>query len=114
MDDAATLRVLSDIIGERSRQVAQFGEQHWPDGTAPGLGAWGRYGAWEDQANEARSATQRAAAKDSLTWRHILTEEVYEAFAENDPAKLRAELIQVAAVAVAWIEAIDRRTPKGS
>jgi hypothetical protein len=27
----------------------------------------------------------------------------------DDPEELRAELIQVAAVAVAWIEAIDRR-----
>lgn len=43
------------------------------------------------------------------TWRHILQEEVAEAFAELDPAPLREELIQVAAVAVAWIEAIDRR-----
>lgn len=29
--------------------------------------------------------------------------------AEKDPVNLRAELIQVAAVAVAWVEAIDRR-----
>lgn len=28
---------------------------------------------------------------------------------ETDPAKLRRELVQVCAVAVAWIEAIDRR-----
>ena len=32
-----------------------------------------------------------------------------KALAEVEPAKLREELIQVAAVAVAWIEAIDRR-----
>jgi len=37
------------------------------------------------------------------------------AIAERDPAKLRAELIQVAAVAVQWIQAIDRRmTSSGS
>jgi hypothetical protein len=35
---------------------------------------------------------------------------VAEALAEDDPTLLRAELIQVAAVAVAWVEAIDRRT----
>jgi hypothetical protein len=36
-------------------------------------------------------------------------EEVREAMAESDPAKLRVELVQVAAVSVAWIEALDRR-----
>jgi malonyl CoA-acyl carrier protein transacylase len=44
-----------------------------------------------------------------VTWEHILTEEHYEAMAEEDPTRLREELIQVAAVAVAWVEAIDRR-----
>ncbi len=44
-----------------------------------------------------------------VNWKTILLEEVAEAFAENDPATLRRELVQVAAVAAAWIEAIDRR-----
>jgi hypothetical protein len=39
----------------------------------------------------------------------IALEEVFEALVETDPAKLRDELLQVAAVAVAWVEAIDRR-----
>lgn len=45
-----------------------------------------------------------------MDWLHILREEVAEAFAETDPVALRGELVQVAAVAVAWAEAIDRRT----
>lgn len=36
-------------------------------------------------------------------------EEVYEALASETVEDLREELIQVAAVAVSWIEAIDRR-----
>jgi hypothetical protein len=52
------------------------------------------------------------AAEKTLKWVDILEEEVAEAAAESDPAKLRAELVQVAAVAVAWIEAIDRRAAK--
>ena len=36
-------------------------------------------------------------------------EEVAEAFAEADVRRLRAELVQCAAVAVKWVEAIDRR-----
>lgn len=43
------------------------------------------------------------------TWRDILAEEFNEALAESDPDRLRAELVQVAAVAVNWVEAIDRR-----
>lgn len=47
--------------------------------------------------------------KGIVTFRDILACEVAEAFAEEDPARLRAELIQVAAVAVQWVEAIDAR-----
>ena len=52
-----------------------------------------------------------AAQEGMLTWRHILAEEFWEVFANDDadPQSQRAELIQVAAVAVAAIEAIDRR-----
>ena len=45
-------------------------------------------------------------------WLAILHEETGEAatgILEGDEENLRAELVQVAAVAVAWVEAIDRR-----
>lgn len=44
-----------------------------------------------------------------LTWRDILREEVYAALVESDPGRQRAELIQVAAVAIAWVGALDRQ-----
>lgn len=93
---------LTEIAIERARQDAKWGEQNHPDGT----GGW-----WHEQTSAmlAREACQKAAADGTLTWAHVLREEVYEALAEHDPAKLRAELVQVAAVAVAWIEAIDQR-----
>jgi hypothetical protein len=59
--------------------------------------------------------------RHDFEWVSILTEEVGEAAAEANEANfhsgknrgdyslLRAELVQVAAVAVAWVEAIDRR-----
>ena len=50
-----------------------------------------------------------AAKSGTLTWRHILLEEVFEALAESDPAKLRTESIQSAAVIAAWVEDIDSR-----
>ncbi|HEX7993607.1 MAG TPA: hypothetical protein VF506_06760 [Streptosporangiaceae bacterium] len=93
--------VFIEIADERSRQDAKWGEQNHRDGTGgPTLRRW---------AEQDRAICQEAFRKGVGTWRHILVEEVSEALAEDDPAKLRVELIQVAAVAVAWIEAIDRR-----
>ena len=96
-----SLRVLSDVIAERQRQHARWGVQSHPDGTG-GLAAV-----------LAREAAQRECDQLSvatlLTWRAILAEEVAEAFAEVDQDRLREELVQVAAVAVQWIEALDRR-----
>jgi len=64
---------------------------------------------WRDRADAARRACERAAASGRLTWRHILFEEVAEALAEDDPALLRGELVQVGAVVAQWLQAIDHR-----
>lgn len=97
---AKTVNVLGDILRERVQQDAKWGEQNHPDGT-------GRDGD-ADMAKLDR-AKCKANAPDEDNWRDILQEEVSEAFAETHPSALRAELIQVAAVAAAWVEAIDRR-----
>lgn len=76
--------VLTEVRQERRNQDATWGEQNHEDG-------------W---------------------WMAILAEEVGEAaqetlrmhFGGKAPHDLREELIQVAAVAVAWVEALDRRT----
>lgn len=50
--------------------------------------------------------------QNGLLWNAILTEETGEAakeVLEMDNEKLRAELVQVAAVALNWIKALDRR-----
>jgi hypothetical protein len=57
----------------------------------------------------ARNSNDRAVREGTLTWTHILEEEVCEALAETDQERLREELVQVAAVACAWVECIDRR-----
>lgn len=92
--------VFEDVESERESQDAKWGEQNHPDGTSED---------YTFNAFIAKQGYKAASIHGQLTWRHILTEEFYEALAETDPVKLRAELIQVAAVAVAWIEAIDRR-----
>lgn len=104
-------RVLLEVADERGRQDQKWGEQNHPNGTGPaklpmpyGSGSWSASVA----AQNLTLITRCMAQIGQCTWLHILREEVFEAFAEDDPAKLRAELIQVAAVAVQWVEAIDR------
>ena len=101
--------VLADVAAERVRQDAKWGEQNHPDGTGISWVLDGGPNA-EDACETYRRITNEAADRGKLTWLDIALEEVAEAFAETDPAKLREELIQTAAVFVAWAEAIDRRT----
>lgn len=69
---------------------------------------------WIGPADMARAMCDDAHADGVCSWAHVLVEEcaeaVEEATAGNVPA-LRAELVQVAAVAQRWIETIDRRIP---
>jgi hypothetical protein len=102
---AAQEKIWVDILAERGRQDDKFGEQHHPDGTEDGIYQ-------TTVADNARTWCQITANTGSVTWRDILNEEIQEAFAEVAPAKLRAELIQSAAVLVAWVEDIDSRGGK--
>lgn len=101
-----TQAVTHEIRRERHRQDEQWGEQNHPD-DARFIEVGAEYVLFADYWKEINANRVRA---DDLAWDGILLEEVYEALAEiGDDEKLRAELIQVAAVAVAWVEAIDRR-----
>ena len=93
--------ILHEIDRERERQDKKWGVQNHPDGTSFVGYAYAR--------NQFRALCDYAHERGKQTWLNILQEEVYEAFAEEDPEKLEEELIQVAAVAVSWIEAIRRR-----
>lgn len=96
--------IAAEVVAERLNQIEQWGQQDHPS--------------YFDQngVREARKASERYHAindarvrEGSLTWDGILLEEVYEALSEVGETQRRAELIQVAAVALAEIEAIDRR-----
>jgi hypothetical protein len=95
------LSVLHDVGAERLRQDGKWGEQNHPDGTSARKYAGKR--------DFMRDLCNVRAARGTVSFLDILFEEVYEAAAEEDPVALREELLQVAAVAVAWIEAMDRR-----
>lgn len=95
--------VLREVLTERARQDAKWGEQNHPDGTG--------YAYLRDRSDIARRECDSEFAAGNGSWRLILREEYREALAAApDSPELREELIQVAAVAVAWVEAIDRRT----
>lgn len=106
---AATL-IFNDIAAERARQEAKFPDQHLPNGTGPDWPILGvPHNFWcGDAAETAKRLADTAAHHGTLTWHHVLNEEFREAAAEADPAKLRVELIQVAAVCVRWLEDLER------
>ena len=92
--------ILAQIIKERQRQDAKWGEQNLPikDNDPQ----------YVELAQFAKLKCDNALEDGTITWRHILQEEVAEAFAEDDPNKQAEELIQVAAVCVAMIEYLKR------
>jgi hypothetical protein len=112
--------VLDEIADERARQDAKWGEQNHPDLDPHDIGSVVRNeyafraDRWKEinarRAGDGCEVKYRDPAEACTAWDGVLLEEVYEALAEADPVKIRAELIQVAAVAVAWAEAIDRRS----
>ena len=95
--------IFEEIAAERKRQDEKWGEQNhiMCDAFITGFAT-----------DRARAFKNRNTINKSISWFSILMEEVYEAFAETDPAKQRTEMVQVAAVAVQIIEYLDRRIGK--
>lgn len=106
--------VLEEVFVECKGQLDKWGLQSHKDGTGPLRPSpmiWGDLDSvnYSEFANSTRKRTEEDFERGQGSWEHILTEEVFEAYAEEDEDALRAELVQVAAVAVSWINAIDRR-----
>lgn len=91
-------QIIADIITERRNQDAKF-PVSYPDGTGT------------DEARRAAELLKSICTDDyeagRCTFASVLAEEAAEALAEDDRVKLRAELVQVAAVCVKWIQTID-------
>lgn len=115
-------RVIADIVRERVAQEEKWGQQNHPNGTGgePGIEPFG-YGDAADLADWLAKPNPDGTVADFMrhrcevmfaqgdgTYEAILTEEWGEAVTEADPSKLRTELVQVAAVAAAWVEKLDR------
>ena len=113
--------ILIEVEGECVKQLEKWGVQNHADGTGGETMIFGRrfaHTARDLKALNDYRASGKGVEFDVITgeasackpaWSLILLEEVYEAVESDDVKSLRAELIQVAAVAASWIEAIDRR-----
>ena len=104
--------IFEEICAERQRQDEKFGEQR----NYPMLGVY--FDPFDHKKKQFpttaafKNALERSRERtktDMFGWLDILFEEVCEAFLETEPEKQREEMIQVAAVAVAIIEYLDRR-----
>jgi hypothetical protein len=107
----ATGLVLLQVANERRRQDERFGEQNRPWNTSqenvpPSVYLLGNGGL--KNGDDAKRWVEKMNAANDLGYVEILFEEIAEAFDETDIARVREELVQVAAVAVAAIESIDR------
>jgi len=105
------LDVLDDVRAERARQFAQYGtNDDLEDGTG---GSWlvpfTREGAAGIEKSLRRGYEAYETNHGTITWMHLVREEVAEAFAEQDPETLRAEVLQIAALCVSWVEKLDAR-----
>lgn len=98
------LEISAEVYEERIRQEKKFGVQDHPDGTGGEK--------FRELSDKKREANQKAFAEGRPLWRHILTEEFFEVIAEDDEDRLREELVQLIAVGVQWVQAIDRRRGK--
>lgn len=111
-----TRQVLAEVHAERIRQDELWGEQNHDFYTPTGRlhqpkHYAGRADSWKlINASRVKDFNAMGYPKDrNCAWDGILLEEVYEALGASTEDELRAELVQVAAVAVAMIECIDRR-----
>jgi hypothetical protein len=108
--------IIRDLRVERIAQEMKWGTQSHPDGTGPTLSSLTSGPELITSGSNSELAQSAIARCDELhrsgagTWENILTEEWAEALATSDPIELRRELIQVMAVAAAWIADIDSRS----
>ena len=111
--------VLAEVVAERARQDAKWGCQRHPDVDRVVAGMPGhlapRYAAQFygiPTAQAAQAETDAAARAGHCSWAHIAIEELAEAIeaaALRDEAAVRTEVLQLVAVGVQWLQAIDRR-----
>ena len=96
-----------EVLKERRRQQDKWGTQNWPilSNFLPRLTRV-RYLVTDAEAQ--KKWVEKLMQNETCTYMDILLEEVLEAIEAPSPEELREELIQVAAVAMAMVESLDR------
>jgi len=114
-------KVFNDIRSERERQEKKWGQQTHPclDQTLinrPGGSTPERMCLFYEIPSEIRAKfmCDNSFKNNKGTYAHIALEEFSEVVSEFDPGKRRVELVQLAAVCVAWVESLDRQLNKKS
>lgn len=97
--------IFKELEAERIRQDAKFGNQTQNLDVDPTESQ--EFRLFKEKA--ARRRCQDDFKNGMGSWQVILQEELMEACAAPDEQSRRTELVQLAAVCVAWIENIDRR-----
>lgn len=100
--------IYQEIGLERARQDAKWGEQNWPSVSD----AFMRSHAAAPDEDTVKHWIDACSKDGTLTFAHIAYEEFVEVVHATDDVARRAEIVQLAAVCVQWIEAIDRRAAK--
>lgn len=95
-------KILVEVKKERDRQNQMWGEQNYE------IFDKGDIDHYSSMATNRKKLNEVKVRNNLLFWSDVLLEEVYESLCEPNPFKCREELIQVAAVAVAMIESLDR------
>lgn len=108
--------ILAEVAEERARQDAKWGEQNHPN-VCPILAVAAGPERFAEEyeiptADRAKFICDSAFKAGRPAWAPVAVEELAEAveqFALGNVKEGRAELVQAAAVLVAWIECIDRK-----
>lgn len=107
-----TQTVLEDVAAERAEQIARYGlNDDLEYGTGPDvpwLTPFTVEGARDVELAFRDDYEFREARTGKPTWMDLLREELAEVACETDRTRMRAEAIQVAALAVSLCERIDR------
>lgn len=105
--------IYSEILSERDRQIKKWGEQNHPSVSTFTKDPHRLCEDYEIPGEErAKFLCRTHADRGDATWTHIAIEELSEAVCANSEKDRRQELIQLAAVCIAWIDCIDRKVKK--
>lgn len=111
-----TNRVLARVAWERKRQEMMYPDNDGLlDGTGPGeswLLPYSGHSAVQVEQTFRRDYDHFCEDRGAPTWAMLVREEIAEAFQESNADRLSEELLQVAALCVAWVERIDMRRQK--